>query len=940
MEFVIRKNATLPLLKMQIVKDGRGTYEDFMSFIETSTIYFSMQNSDNGTIKINTAFAGFVEKIFDEPNANPEYYLYYRFSKKDTSKIGRFEGQFLLRNDSGTLVLPIREKLYINVKESLFDDDLDYNECFVGKYECCIIGPPSFLTPTPTITPTNTATPTITPTVTITSSPTQTIPTIETPTPTNTPTVTLTPSQTDTTISLLLDAFYEPGSVIANYVLTASRNVSEDVSVSFTNILGTITGSPITVITGVTISNGNISGNTIISIDENYNNLDRSSIFSSVTVSYSGGTFNYPINEEPIFITPTPTPTITTTKTPTPTITETLIIDVTPTPTTTETQTNTVTPTQSLTSTVTPTPSVTPNTCNCYYFFNTGTTSAGTINYIDCSGNTTLSTVPPGDYSQVCVRDNSFTASTQIGVSYLVGDCSSGCPIISAATCDVFVLNNTNRVIYSYDSNTNTQIPLPISLSATTPYDIATNDNLLWVFGVFSGGVTGIKEFTINRNPFSATFNRFITLTSSLYPDERNGLAVVDNNTLITSSGVSGTDIVSLDITTTACTPVKLFSLPASRGVRGDLVYTNTGKIIASLYNISAGSGSTLAQFDYSGNLELEFSIGNAGNGFSFYVYNSEFYVVLCATSSATRNKRSLSSPYGSTSQTSMTISNVGMAQPLSCYNINFIPVTPTPTPTLTRTPTLTPSITRTNTVTPSITPSNTATSNTPTPTPTISLTPSITRTQTPSITPSQTQLIYSADSIYNALSATGKTAYLNAVVGNFFNVTETDYLSVFNAVSGASHYGAVTFDQFTGTTNSEFGSPFMNIDTGQGGLAADSYIIGFAFRGSRTASQGLYTLGVRQTDGSLSGGTYSAVTNNVTFQNNVAGAKTYFIRKSPQSALSSTSYLSLYHSSNATQLDVSTRLIYYSSSFTPPYSSLTSRPIAFISLVASTKTW
>jgi hypothetical protein len=172
MEFVIRKNATLPLLKMQVVKDGRGTYEEFMSFIETSTIYFSMQNIDNGTVKINTSFAGFVEKTFVEPNATPEYYLYYRFSKKDTNKVGRFEGQFLLRNESGTLVLPIREKLIIHIKDSLFEDDLDYNECFVGRYECCIIGPPSFVTPTPSITPTQT--PTITPTTSVTPTPTKT----------------------------------------------------------------------------------------------------------------------------------------------------------------------------------------------------------------------------------------------------------------------------------------------------------------------------------------------------------------------------------------------------------------------------------------------------------------------------------------------------------------------------------------------------------------------------------------------------------------------------------------------------------------------------------------------------------------------------------------------------------------------------------------------
>ncbi len=257
---------------------------------------------------------------------------------------------------------------------------------------------------------------------------------------------------------------------------------------------------------------------------------------------------------------------------------------------------------------------------------------------------------------------------------------------------------------------------------------------------------------------------------------------------------------------------------------------------------------------------------------------------------------------------------------------------TETPTPTKTNTPTqsVTPTNTRTPTVTPTITRTQTPSPVSPTPTPTSTITPTIT----------QTPLDLANDSIYNALSATGKTAYLNASVNNFFNVSETDYLSVFNAVSGTSHYGGVTFDQFTGTTNSEFGSPFMNIDTGQGGLSANSYIIGFAFRGSRTASQGLYTLGVRQTDGSLSGGTYSAVTSNVTFQNNVAGAKTYFIRKSPQSALSTTSYLSLYHSGNATQLDVSTRLEYYSSSFTPPYNTITTRPIAFISLVASVKTW
>jgi len=176
MEFVIRKNATLPLLKMQVVKDGRGSYEDFMRFIETSTIYFSMQNISTGILKINSAFAGFVEKEFDDPNTPSEYYLYYRFSKSDTNRPGRYEGQFLFRNDSGTLVLPIREKLYITIKESNFDDDLDYESCWVGKYQCCIIAPPE-ATPPPTPTPSYTPSPT--PTPSYTPSPTPTNPCIE-----------------------------------------------------------------------------------------------------------------------------------------------------------------------------------------------------------------------------------------------------------------------------------------------------------------------------------------------------------------------------------------------------------------------------------------------------------------------------------------------------------------------------------------------------------------------------------------------------------------------------------------------------------------------------------------------------------------------------------------------------------------------------------------
>jgi hypothetical protein len=138
MEFFIKKNATLPLLKLQVVKDGRSDYNNFMELLESSTIFFSMVNSETGIPKITSRPAGFVEKIFDDPNAEPEYYIYYQFTKQDTSVEGRNEGQFLIKTSDGNIILPIREKLNIYIQESFIADDLEYDTCYTSVYPCCV----------------------------------------------------------------------------------------------------------------------------------------------------------------------------------------------------------------------------------------------------------------------------------------------------------------------------------------------------------------------------------------------------------------------------------------------------------------------------------------------------------------------------------------------------------------------------------------------------------------------------------------------------------------------------------------------------------------------------------------------------------------------------------------------------------------------------------
>ena len=125
MEFFIKQNATLPVLKMQVVKDGRAGYLELMQDLEVSTIFFTMINVETEIPKIVSAPCEIVSLILPL-GAAPEYYIYFKFSSRDTDEPGRYVCQFLIKNDEGNLILPIREELYINVQPS-----------FISETACC-----------------------------------------------------------------------------------------------------------------------------------------------------------------------------------------------------------------------------------------------------------------------------------------------------------------------------------------------------------------------------------------------------------------------------------------------------------------------------------------------------------------------------------------------------------------------------------------------------------------------------------------------------------------------------------------------------------------------------------------------------------------------------------------------------------------------------------
>lgn len=117
MEFFINKGSELPVLKLELIQDGRNDFRKFFEKIQDANIYFSMSDVVTGVKKIGKKRTGvaLVEPVSD--CVGEEYYLTYSFSSKDTEKAGRYVGQFLIEflDGSGNLIVPIKEELFINV---------------------------------------------------------------------------------------------------------------------------------------------------------------------------------------------------------------------------------------------------------------------------------------------------------------------------------------------------------------------------------------------------------------------------------------------------------------------------------------------------------------------------------------------------------------------------------------------------------------------------------------------------------------------------------------------------------------------------------------------------------------------------------------------------------------------------------------------------------
>ena len=115
MDFYINKNSTLPIMKLDVVQDGRYDVKKIYELIQNSNMYFSMSELETGIKVIGKKPALCIDKPSD--CGYDEYNVAYKFSERETKKPGTYVGQFTIEflDGYGTLIMPIREELYIHI---------------------------------------------------------------------------------------------------------------------------------------------------------------------------------------------------------------------------------------------------------------------------------------------------------------------------------------------------------------------------------------------------------------------------------------------------------------------------------------------------------------------------------------------------------------------------------------------------------------------------------------------------------------------------------------------------------------------------------------------------------------------------------------------------------------------------------------------------------
>ena len=135
MEWFIKKNSTLPVFQIEIDKDGRSGFHNNWN-LTGQTVYISLYDEITKKFLISSKPC-YLTYSSSTINDDISCYLNYQLTYRETNKMGRYEVQIsIIRNDE-TLVLPLKENVYISVTESFSLNYVSFNNNYEIDRPCC-----------------------------------------------------------------------------------------------------------------------------------------------------------------------------------------------------------------------------------------------------------------------------------------------------------------------------------------------------------------------------------------------------------------------------------------------------------------------------------------------------------------------------------------------------------------------------------------------------------------------------------------------------------------------------------------------------------------------------------------------------------------------------------------------------------------------------------
>lgn len=124
MDFFIKQNSSLPELKFPLTQKIMEKYDVNAEKMKNVAITFSMIDAENGLFRIANVSANLVINS-DRPNHpdEKEFTLAYRFTTTQTSKSGRFIGEFVVdflgESSCGKIKFPVGDVINILISDSI-----------------------------------------------------------------------------------------------------------------------------------------------------------------------------------------------------------------------------------------------------------------------------------------------------------------------------------------------------------------------------------------------------------------------------------------------------------------------------------------------------------------------------------------------------------------------------------------------------------------------------------------------------------------------------------------------------------------------------------------------------------------------------------------------------------------------------------------------------